>query len=145
MPVKVTSAPVLLPACASAAVSAATSMGASVMRTLIGRSYAEFSRAVRGSAAGHRGEKRDLACVGDFCGGSDMHLVEGRADDLRIVEGMRIFFAAFFQPMDQIADSRDRGRQFDFLFRLSDPFANPGEVKEFHEPFLTRCLAPARK
>src|SRR5665213_3938537 len=87
----------------------------------------------------HRREKRNFASSLDRRLRVHMRLVDGRADDFRVAEGMRVFLAAPGEPGHQLADRRHARRNVDYFFRLADALAHPGEVSDLH---AHRVLTP---
>src|SRR5262245_42648994 len=132
MPVKATTAPMSARPCVNAAVSAAASNGSRCRRMV-----ADIS-----SASGHRRKDSDLARSGHRGLGPHMGAVDCRADDLRILERMRVLVAALGEPGHQVADGRDSGRQLDVLLRLADALAHPCEIDELH---AFTCRASVRR
>src|ERR1700675_4369238 len=104
MPVNVTTAPISVRPRVSWAASCAVSNGSRWSRT------AAFIVSVPGSALAqgamlsprHRGEERYFSRSHDRSIGLDVGAFDRCADDVRVVEGVRIFFAALAQPADQI-------------------------------------------
>src|SRR6185437_4551768 len=85
-----------------------------------------------GSAAGHRRKKGNLAGTGDQAVRLDVGVVDRSADHPRLLEGMGVGLVALRQPADQIVNGADAGRRLQRFLSLSDPFAYPGEILDFH-------------
>src|SRR5438552_12770511 len=116
MPVKATTAPTSVRERVSLAVSAAAPIGSRCRRMVTDMR----------SSPRHRREEGDFARAGDGGVGLDVSAGDGRADHLRVLEGVRVFLAPPAEPSDQVANRRHPGRQLDVFLRLADTLAPPG-------------------
>src|SRR5664279_1011301 len=132
MPEKLTTAPMSVCPCVSAAISRAMSKSASWMRTVTIAVIRSSPRFECGLAAGHRREESDLAGAGNRGVRFDMGVVDRGTDHFRLLEGVGIGLALPGQPRDQVVDGVHAGRRLDDFLRLADPFAHPGKILDLH-------------
>jgi len=65
-------------------------------------------------------------------------VVNGNANDLGPRKGIAVLFAAFPEKDEQIGHGFHIGRQVEVFLGLADPFANPGEIDQFHNQLTSR-------
>src|SRR5688572_19750123 len=106
MPVNVATAPMSARPCVSRAISAPTSKSSRCSRTK--------------SASGHRREERNLTRALDRSVRLHVRVVDRRADDLRVLERIGIFLAAFREPGHEFPDGANAHRRIDLLLRLAN-------------------------
>src|SRR4051812_41173078 len=97
-----------------------------------------WTRTVTRSAAGHRWEQGDLVARLHRMGEADIVLVDRDLHRLALLQRCRIIRAEAFQPVEQLADLFDMGRQVEFFFGLADLLAQPGEIQQLHDLYLIR-------
>src|ERR1700730_3700001 len=84
------------------------------------------------SIPGHWREERYFACSPDGGLGLDMHAIERRANDLRVLESMRIFLPALAQPVHEVRDGGYYGGKLDLLLGLANALPHPCKVSQLH-------------